>query len=98
MPPPQLGMREEECLVFLLVIEVRNEDRPADTAAEDVLLQNRDGRLEEVSGIECIVAQEIVGVGVELLRARLGSNFDLSAAGNSVLRAVVVFQNSEFSN
>ena len=59
-----LFVHEEEGLVALVVVDVRNDDRAADVSAEDVQAKFRAGLIvllleEVVAGVESIVAVEL---------------------------------------
>ena len=64
LDPPLLGP-EEERLLLVGVVVIRNKDRPAYRVSVIVLVVLRHSALEIVSGIERCVANELVGITVE---------------------------------
>ena len=92
---------EEEGLALRLVVNVRNEQRSAQVAAEDVLteLRNRGNRtivlVEEVVGIKGVITSELVRFAVVLLRAALEREAHRGAGGDTVIRRIVGGQNFE---
>ncbi len=80
---------EHEGLVLL--------DRAAQRDAELVALKARNGiRVEEVAGVEVVVAQEFVERSVQLIGSGLGDDQNLAAGTLAVLGAVGIGEQVEF--
>ena len=60
---------EEEGLLPVSVVMVRNEDRSAKIVSIDILFVFGDGGAEVVAGVEIVVAQVLPGIAVELASA-----------------------------
>src|SRR5262245_16149185 len=65
----------EEGLV-LAVVDLGNDDRPADAHPELVLFERRSGGREKVTRIEYVVAQEFPGSTVKAVRSREDDQID----------------------
>src|SRR5690348_5804203 len=84
---------EEECFIAVLVVDLRNEYRTADVETESV--EPQFGRLgtrciKEVGiRVECIIAEELPGPSVKILRPRLEDHGHGRAGRKPELRAVV---------
>ncbi len=68
---------------------------PAEAAAELIALQFGHDQREKVPRIKGVIADELVGGAVELVRARLGDGIDNRARSSSVFGAVVVGEDAE---
>src|SRR5207253_8985348 len=73
-------------------------DRPAERAAELVLVELAFLLLEEVAGVERVVAKEFEAGAVQRVRPALGRYEDGSAAAAAGFRRVAVRQDLEFLN
>ena len=73
-------------------------DRPADGAAELVLLEGLDLLREVVARVERVVAEEFVQVPVELIATRSGHDTRGGAAGAPVLRWRALRQDAELGD
>src|SRR5262249_12134427 len=69
--PKPLEREEEECAV-LAVIELRNPNWAAHASAEIVLFVDRLSQWEEPARVQRVVAQEVIGRAMNLIRATLG--------------------------
>ena len=72
------------------------DDRAAGGDAELILLQSGNSRLEEVAGVEAVVAQKLPRRSVELVGAGFGHHGDLRAGVAPVLGREVVRQHAHF--
>ena len=99
--PPFLGP-EEEGLLLVVVVHVRDVYRSTDGVAEIVLLIWRNdagaagaNAVEVVLRVEEVVAHKLISVAVECARAALGFDFDGTGSVATILRAVVRSQHFE---
>src|ERR1700761_8648133 len=87
---------------------MRNEQGTTEVKPEDVLSQLRNGGeigsacslilVEVIVGIQIVVAEELPGFAVELLRTALQRKTERSAGRNTVVRRIVAGQNLELRN
>ncbi len=91
--PDSFEVGEEECPVL--------DDRPANCSAKLVPFEGRlrsGGVLEEITRIQCAVAEEFVEAPMKSIGARPGDCVDHSSGSLAVLRGVIAGQNREFLN
>src|SRR5262249_16297443 len=89
---------EEECLVLVLVVNVRNVERPADGVPVIVLLIFGHRALEKIARVEGIVADELIDIAVEAAGAGLGLELDRSRPVAAILGTVVGSEDAKFGN
>ena len=94
-----LVIEKEKCLI-LAVIEMRNDYRTADRSAELVLPEfsfgNSSGILEEICGVELVIAKEFPERPVEMVGAGLNGGIQNGSGGPSELGAKAIGLNLEF--
>src|SRR5262249_38857269 len=83
-----LVIAEEEDLVL--------PDGSAEGAAKLVLVVRAPKRIKETPCIQVSIPQKLEHITVEMVRPRLGNDFDLTSPVVAVLRVIVIGQYSEF--
>src|SRR5438034_11100913 len=99
--PPRFVGKEEESLLLIGIVMVRNENGTADGVAKIMFfvrrfLGSRISAISPVLGIEELVAEILKGAAMERCAAGFGLDFDGAGTVAAILRAIVRSEDFEF--